>query len=380
MRAAPQRTPDLGVASLALVLAVSGVVFSGTARVFLDIDDRVATGVMRSLVYLGAGLLVMLLTMAVDYRRLTTRTAAWVLLLMMSAVLVAMLFAPEIANTHRFVRIGGVSVQPSEFAKPVLVLVLAATLAKAGDELRTAGGLARPLALGGLIAALVLAGRDLGTPALMFATTLALVTAAGACWRHTGALLAAGAMLFAVFTAIEDYRVQRVRDYVFGLSADPSVVTKAPKTLHQLKQSYIALGSGGIFGKGLGSSTQKAYFLPAPDNDFVFAVIGEELGLVTTSMIVGAFLLLAWRGHRIAEEARDEQGRYVALGATWMLVGQAFCHMAVVTGLLPTKGLPLPFLSTGGSSLIASFALVGLLLNVSLHGRDASPRLEVRRA
>jgi cell division protein FtsW len=128
----------------------------------------------------------------------------------------------------------------------------------------------------------------------------------------------------------------------------------------------LAIGSGGVFGKGFGLSTQKAFFLPEVDNDFVFAVIAEELGLIGAAAVLIAFLVLAWRGLRIANSAQDELGRLIALGATWLLCCQAFCHMGVATGILPTKGLTLPFFSTGGWSLIVSCALAGLLMNVSL--------------
>lgn len=369
--AAPQRMPDLGLASMALLLALSGVVFSGSARVFSEVESGVAIGVARSLVYLALGVGAMSITMALDYRRLTSRGFAWLLFVVTSIVLVAMLFVPSVANTQRFVSIGGLSVQPSEFAKPVLVLVIAAAITKAGDEIREIAGLARPLVLTALIAGLVLVGRDLGTPVLMFATTLAMIVAAGARWRHMGVIVGGGGLAFALAAASENYRRQRVLDYVHGLNVGSDSVASMPDGLYQLKQSYLALGSGGLVGRGLGSSTQKQHFLPAPDNDFVFAIVGEELGLIATLVLLVVFLVLAWRGHVIAMRAPDETGRLVALGATWSLCGQALCHMAVVTGLLPTKGLPLPFISSGGSSLIASFVLVGLVLNVSLRSHRA---------
>ncbi|UCF69167.1 MAG: FtsW/RodA/SpoVE family cell cycle protein, partial [Acidobacteriota bacterium] len=135
-----------------------------------------------------------------------------------------------------------------------------------------------------------------------------------------------------------------------------------------LQQSLVAVGSGGLLGKGFGASTQKAFFLPEADNDFIFAIISEELGLLGSLAVLLAFCVLAWRGLRIAERAADPFGRLIAMGATMLLCGQALCHAGVALGMLPTKGLPLPFLSTGGSSLVASCALVGLVLNVSLRG------------
>lgn len=379
MSAAPaparMRAPDPLLAAVTLGLAAGGVVLAGSARVFLDATATgTPVGLVRSLGHLGIGLLAMTLLVMVDYRRLADRRLVWLLFFGIVALLLTALALPPVANTHRFIRFGGVGVQPSELAKPALVLLLSAALVRAGDELRTWRGLSRPLILGGTIAGLVLVGRDLGTPILMFGLTLALVVAAGARWLHVAQLLGVGAVLFAGSVLVEPYRMRRLAGYREGLLFDPERLMEVP---YQLRQSYLALGSGGIAGEGLGSSTLKAFFLPEPDNDFLFAIIGEETGLIGTFAVLGAFLVIAWRGLVIAERAPDPLGRLIALGASWMLVGQALCHMGVVTGLLPTKGLSLPFLSTGGSGLIAALSLAGLILGVSLrsHGR----LVEVRR-
>jgi len=173
-------------------------------------------------------------------------------------------------------------------------------------------------------------------------------------------------MVFTGAVLTTPYRQERLMAFLNGLSLTPETVS----TLQwQLKQSIIAIGSGGVLGKGFGSSTQKAFFLPEPDNDFIFSIVGEELGLVGAMVVLTAFLLIAWRGIQTADKAPDELGRLIALGATFLLCSQALCHIGIVTGVLPTKGLPLPFVSTGGSSLLSSFALIGLLLNVSQRRR-----------
>jgi cell division protein FtsW len=368
-RLAPQRTPDTFLASLVLGLASFGVVVSSSARVFVEAKGSgQPLGLIVSLVHLAAGVAALVLATLVNYRRLVRSHMAWLLLAATCALLVAVLFMPPIAGTNRFMRVAGISLQPSELAKPVLVLLLATSLARVGDEIRSRGGLFRPLMIAGVLASLVLAGRDLGTPILMGAVTLAMVGAAGARIKDGVALVGGMGALATIFTLVEDYRVDRVRHYLAGLLFDPDTLDA---TSYQLRQSFIALGSGGTLGKGLGGSSQKAFFLPEAHNDFIFAIVGEELGLVGALVVLGAFLAIAWRGLVIAERCRDETGRLVALGATWMLVGQALCHMAVVTGLLPTKGLTLPFLSAGGSAMISSFLLAGLILNVSIHA-DAS--------
>lgn len=361
------RMPDPWLTALAVLLATSGVVISGSARVFHEaVGSGAPFGIVRSMAHLGVGLVAMAAMMIPDYRRLARPGVAWVILSATSALLVAALFCPAVGGTHRWIRIAGVSVQPSELAKVALVVLVSITLVRTGGEIRTFAGLCRPLALGGWIAVLVLAGKDLGTPVLMFGTTLVLAVAAGAQLRHAAALCGVGMALTAVSVWLEPYRVGRVLGFTHALSFNPDSLSEVP---YQLRQSLLAIGSGGVVGKGFGLSTQKAFFLPEVDNDFVFAVIGEELGLIGAGIVLALFLVLAWRGLRIAERAHDELGRLLAIGATWLLCGQALCHMGVVTGLLPTKGLTLPFFSTGGWSLIVSCALAGLLMNVSLRRR-----------
>lgn len=363
----PTHGPDTWFLVTAMFLAASGLVLSGSARVFEDaVQSGMPVGTLRSILHLLIGLAFLIAVIIPDYHRLARRETVWILLLGECGLLIAALLAPEIGNTHRWLRLGGFSIQPSELAKPVLVLALAAALVRAGESLCTASGLARPVFIGGLLSGLVVMGKDLGTPVLLFGTALAMAIAAGASWKHTAVLAAVGLGLFALFAVKEPYRIGRLAGFTEALVFDPQKIDSIP---YQLRQSLIAVGSGGVTGKGLGASTQKAFILPEPDNDFLFAVVAEELGLLGALAILAAFLVLAWRGWMIAEQAQDDLGRYIALGATWLLAGQALCHMGVVVGVLPTKGLPLPFLSTGGSSLMATFTLVGLVLNISVRGR-----------
>lgn len=362
------RTPDMPLMVLTVALASVGLVVAASARVFQDAvgGGAVAPGLAKSFVHLLVGLTAMALALIPDYRRFAEPAAAWLLLGGVTALLLWALFSPSVGNTHRWIRVGGMSMQPSEAAKVVLVIVVSAALARAGALIETRQGLARPLVLGGWLALLVLAGKDLGTPVLLFATTLVLCFAAGARLKHTGALLGAGAVCAGLATLLVPYRVARVMGFMNAISFRPGTLGEIP---YQLRQSLLAIGSGGVTGKGFGQSTQKAFFLPEADNDFIFAVITEEMGLIGALIVVGVFLFLAWRGLWIAEQAQDDLGRLIAVGATFLLAGQALCHMGVVAGILPTKGLTLPFFSTGGWSLIASCALAGLLLNVSLRRR-----------
>lgn len=362
-----RRSPDLIATAVVAVLALGGIAISGSAGAYRQAAaGGEAGGIVASLLHVALGLGVMLSVMVPHYGLFTRKTILWSALFGSVFLLVLPLMGQEIHGTHRWIRFHGLSVQPSELVKPILVLIVAAALVRAQNEVRTWSGLMRPLVLSGLLTSLVLAGKDLGTPVIMATATLAMTFVAGARLRHLGTLAAAGLPLFLLFARLEEYRWQRLTSFTRTLGEEGIALETIP---HQLKQSLIAIGSGGILGKGFGSSSQKAFFLPEPDNDFLFAIVAEELGLIGSFAILAAFLLLAWRGVMIARGARDPLGSLIAVGATSLLCTQALCHVGVVVGLLPTKGLPLPFLSTGGSSLIGSFALVGLLLNVSLRRR-----------
>jgi cell division protein FtsW len=362
-----RRSPDPVLTLVVAVLALGGLAVSGSARVYEDaLGAGSPEGLLKSCAHLALGLTTMLALLLPHYTLLTKRVVLWAALAGSVILLALPFFGPEVHGTHRWIRVHGLSLQPSELIKPVLVLIVAAALVRAGEELREWSGLLRPLLLAGLLTALVLAGKDLGTPVLLASTTLAMAFVAGARLRHLTALALAGVPAFLFFARLEPYRWERLTNFTRALGVSGA---SFQEVTGQLRQSLIAIGSGGIAGKGFGSSTQKAFFLPERDTDFVFAIIAEELGLIGAVVVLALFLVLGWRGITIARGARDRLGMLIATGATCLLCTQALCHAGVVSGLLPTKGLPLPFLSTGGSSLIASFALIGLLLNVSLRRR-----------
>jgi cell division protein FtsW len=357
------RHPDGALLGAVLVLACFGMTMSVSARVYqLSGVSSVASSVVHLLIGIGALSSVMI----VDYRSFTRPRVIWLAIMACSALLLVALFSPSVGNTHRWIRIAGFSLQPSELAKPVLVIAVAAALVRAGDAIETWAGLVRPLAVAGWLAGLVVLGKDLGTPTVMFATAIAMCFVAGARLKPFLILLAGSGAVFLLLSALESYRWKRLMSFTAGLDLDGG---RWDEIHYQLQQSLLAVGSGGLWGKGFGMSTQKANFLPEIEDDFIFAFIGEELGLIGALAILCAFLLIGYRGVRIATRSHDDFGRLIALGATWMLCLQALVHAGVVTGVLPTKGMPLPFLSAGGSSLLASCLLAGLVLNVSLRGR-----------
>ena len=209
-----------------------------------------------------------------------------------------------------------------------------------------------------LYAGLILLGRDFGTAMTLILVSAGMIFAAGVSWRYVVTFTLALVPVAGYFAVSAAYRRERLLSFL-NPEADPLGKT------FQAMQSLIALGTGGFEGLGIGNGRQKLFFLPEPHTDFIFSIIGEELGFVGAVALIGAFALLAWRGFRIARDSRDRFAFYAALGCTLMIAVQALINVSVALCLLPTKGLPLPLVSYGGSSLLASLIAVGLLLNFS---------------
>lgn len=290
-----------------------------------------------------------------------------VTLLMLVAVLV---MGHEVGGARRWIRWGGLGFQPSELAKMSLVLLVADMLDRRQSRLKLFWtGLVPILAWVGLAAGLVLAEKDLGTPVVMVGVVLAMLYVGGARVKHLAWL--GFPLLLGVLLAVWAVPYRRARLLVF---LDPW--KDAQGTGYQLVQSLLALGSGGLWGRGPGQSTIKMHFLPEPQTDFVFPIFGEEFGLIGAGLVTVLFFLLSFRCCQIARRAERTFDAFVALGVGLWVGGQAAFNMAVVTGLLPTKGIPLPFFSFGGSSLVVTLMALGLVLNVS---RDQGPGAAFRR-
>lgn len=307
------------------------------------------------------GLLAMMAVMHLDYRVLRQPPVVYTLVLGSLFLLVAALFSPELNNARRWIFIGPISIQPSEIAKLVAVIYVAYQIDRKRDQVNTYQFLAPVGAVVGLAALLILLGRDLGTAILLGFPALVLVFVAGLAWRFL--IMGTLALLPLLWIAVyhEPYRWARVTAFL-NPEADPQ------GSSFQLLQSLIAIGSGGALGLGPGNSVQKLYFLPSPHADFIFAILAEELGLIGALGVVALFGVLLWRGVRAGLRAPDELGRLLAWGLSVLLVGQALIHVSVAVALLPTTGVPLPFISHGGSSLVSSMIASGILLNVSQHG------------
>lgn len=310
-------------------------------------------------VLLGAALAIV--AMRVDYRRLNDPRVVGAGLALLLLALVAVLFLAPVNGTRRWIDLGPFSVQPSEFGKIGLVVAFAALLSRREGELEDVRRTLLPAAgLLGLLVGLVLLQPDFGTAVSYLAIAGAMLFYAGLRlrWFAGAALLALPALVVYAWSA--PYRRARILAFLRPES-DPL------GTGYQALQSLIAVGTGGVTGLGLGDGKQKLFFLPYPYTDFIYAIVGEELGLIGCAVVLGLFGLLFARGMRAAVNAPDTFGRLLGVGLAVMIVVQALVNVSVVLALVPTKGIPLPFLSYGGSALWADLMAVGILLNVSQH-------------
>ena len=356
--------PDVWLFAVVVALVFLGVVmvYSASAIVAADRFGDPFFFLKKQLFWalLGGGLLWAALKL--DYRSLERLVIP---LLAVSFVLLVLVLVPpfggSINGTRRWLRLGPLSFQPVELAKFALVLYLASFLTRRRPAMdRFWQGLFPILLVAGAMALLTLAQPDLGNSLALVVLTLVLAYLAGARVRHMAWIAAAALPLVALAVALKPYRWRRMLAFVNPWD-DPQGAG------FQIIQSFLALGSGGLFGRGLGESKQKLFYLPEPYTDFIFAILGEELGLIGATLVVGLFAVLIWRGLRVGLRAPDAFGSFLALGLTVMLATQTLVNLGVVTGALPTKGLPLPFVSFGGSALLMTMFSAGVLLNISQH-------------
>ena len=316
---------------------------------------------VKQAVAAGLGMVLMIGLMSMDYRHLRRPAVLYSVLGVELVLLVAVLFAPELNATRRWFFVAGVSVQPSELAKLALIPFLASLIEKQEENVNRAAFLVPAALLTALLAGLILLQPDMGTAVLLGAVAFLMAFLGGLSWRYLAGAFALVPPLIAALVWMEPYRRERLFAFI-----DPE---KDPLgSGFQALQSLIAVGSGGLFGLGAGKSVQKLYFLPHPESDFIFSIVAEELGMLGALAVVAAFGVLAWRGFRAGQKAPDLFGRYLGWGLTGVLVLQALINVSVTVALLPTKGIPLPFISYGGSSLVVTLCACGVLLNVSQHG------------
>lgn len=316
----------------------------------------------RQAIWALVGLGAMAVGIAIDYRHYKRPVVIYSALAVTFVLLVVVLFLPRVNETHRWIRYGGFSLQPSEPAKLALVAFLAFFLEKRVREIANyKHTFLRAAIVSGALIGLVGAEPDLGTAMALGLVFVTMMFHAGTPVRYF-ATLAIPVVPAITYMLLKPWRFARLLAFL-----DP---WKYQATYgFQPVQSMIAIGSGGAAGVGFAQGRQKLFYLPAPHTDFIFAVIGEELGLIGAGTLVLLFGLLAWRGYRAARCAPDMFGQLLAVGLTTMIIAQAFFNISVTLSLVPTKGIPLPFVSAGGSSLAISLFAAGVLLNVSKHGK-----------
>ena len=350
----------LFTATFLLVCASIVMVFSASALVALERYQQPDVFLVKQALWAMLGLAVLSIVMRIDYRTYRNDTVIWTLLGFGGLMLVAVMFSRPVNGSRRWFGVAGLGVQPSELAKVACVLFSALMLERRMHRIEDVGYSLTPIALiVGLTAGLILLQPDMGTAVSLLLIVGVMVFAAGLPYKYLGGLMAV-ALPVVYLLLREPYRWKRVMAFLDPW-ADPL------GDGFQLIQSTIAVGAGGVFGRGLMAGVQKLFYLPEPHTDFIYAVIGEELGLIGALAILGCFGVIAWRGMRIAARAQDAFGTFVALGLTMMVVVQAFVNISVVLGLLPTKGIPLPLVSHGGSSLLVNLLGMGILLNISQH-------------
>jgi cell division protein FtsW len=349
----------LFVVTLVLVFVGLVMVFSASA---VMAKERYHSGyffLLRQLGWAVAGFAAMLAGMKIDYRRLKHPAVVFSLLGLTTLMLISVFFLDRAHHTHRWIHFAGFSFQPSELAKPVLILFLAFFLEKRTKSMGDWRNTLLPAVLPGLIfVALIVFQPDLGTAIACAAVTVCILFVAGLevkylAYAFAGSLLPLYFLIFHVA-----YRRDRILAFLDPYS-DPQ-----GRGFHII-QSLIAVSTGGLTGVGLMEGKEKLFYLPEPHTDFIFSVLGEELGLLGCVTVVILFAVFLWRGMRTALRTQDMFGRFLAVGITSMVVVQALINISVVLGLMPTKGIPLPLISYGGSSLFITLACIGVLLNVT---------------
>ncbi len=376
------RRADPLVAFVPLALAFGSLVLVYSASSILGITtyNDPYYFLTRRAIHLVIGLLAFFVCARFDYHRLVEKSAgrAYIFVLGLLAALSVLQHGHIAGGARRWVNIMGTTFQPTEIARVVVVLFLARYLARRGEGIRSLrGGFLPALAVGGIAVVLIAAQPNLSSAGVLFGVVLAMLWFAGARLTHLGAIVGVGFVGFLGMLAKFEYQRERVVSFLSFLFTGK---LDALGTGWQLDQSLIALGSGGLFGRGYGRSLQKFLFLPDPHTDFILAILGEEGGLIATAGLLALLIVFLARGYRTAFRAQDDLGYLIAAGLTTQLACYTFVNLGVATGLFPTTGLPLPFISYGGSALVMNLAAAGILVNVSSQAQARGKSVEATPA
>ena len=354
----------LFVATLVLVAASVVMVYSASAVQATGKGLSPYHFLTRQLAWAVIGFALLLVAMRVDYHQYRRPALIWTLLGIVVVLLLGVFLRPPVNGTQRWLAVHGFSMQPSELAKIAAIFFTAALLERRMHRVNDPSDTLLPIGIVTLgLAALIVKEPDFGTAVVLTLVVTAIVFTAGLKYRYLFGTLSLFALAGIALVITEPYRFKRLLVFL-----DPA--KDAWGDGFQILQSFIAVGSGGVFGKGLMAGVQKLFYIPEPHTDFIYAVIAEELGLIGSTLILICFGVIAWRGLRASLLAPDRFGALLALGLTTMVALQALVNISVVVGLVPTKGIPLPFVSNGGSSLVINLMAMGILLNIS---QQASP-------
>lgn len=357
-----KRNPVDGSLVIILILLLSaGLLVLFSATYYSAAENRLSE-VYKQMMGIALGTAACMVTSRIPYR---FWRQTWVVVtgLALSAVLLILVIIPGIGvyvnGSRRWLSLGGLSFQPSELAKFAIVLYMATVLSYSGARIKSLWkGIVPVLIVPGVTFLLILEQPNLSTAGSIMIVSLILIIMAGAKWRHILLMLIGGIGVGGFYAWSEPYRRRRLLSFrnPFAMMSDEG---------YQLSQSLIAFGSGGVFGMGLGQGRQKYAYLPYPESDFIFAIVGEDFGLIGCVAVIALFAALMIAGYRVAVACRDKFGALLAAGITSSITVQAFLNMGVVVGLLPTTGLPLPFFSAGGTSVSITMAAMGILMNIS---------------
>lgn len=354
---------DKSLLIITTILIVLGLVFTYSSSAFDTI------GFFKKQIFFDIVGLIAMWILARYYTDLQKLIKPNIILFISWGLLIWALFSAEAANVHRWIRIGPINVQPSEFAKLALIIFLSYSLSRKQDIANNVKSLTIPFLYALITIGLVVMGKDLGIPALMFTISTMIFFIAGTRVKHILMVILAAVPFIVIECFRHPYRIQRIATF---LSPEKTIGDAG----YQLSHSLYAIGSGGWFGKGLGASELKLEFLPAAHTDFIFAIFCEEVGMIGAFILIALFIWLLTRGLTIARTTENKFNSYLASGITLCLCFQAFINMGVAGGLFPTKGLPLPFFSYGGSSVIITLAMMGILMNIAgqSNKKDILPR------
>ncbi|MDM8312469.1 MULTISPECIES: stage V sporulation protein E [Clostridium] len=351
---------DFVLFTIVMLLLAIGIimVYSASSYSALYKDKDSMLYLKKQLIFGTLGVISMMIVMKIDYHKYK-KWSPWILLGCIPLLLLVFVF-PDRNGAQRWIEIGPLTFQPSELTKYAIVLFLSSSVANKGERIKDLKqGLFPYLLVSGFYAGLILAEKNLSIATVIMMVTLIILFVAGAKAKHIFGLVvpALGAAVLALaFSA--DYRRARMLNFL-------NPWKDAAGDGYQLVQSFYALGSGKLLGLGLGNSRQKCFYMPEPHNDFIFSIIGEELGFVGAVFVISLFILFIWRGILIAQRAKDTYGTLLAIGITSIIAVQAIINIAVVTGSMPVTGVPLPFISYGGTSLVITMTAMGILLNIS---------------